>query len=204
MMKKIKRTAFTVFSLLMTFQSLHALTATNKDPQSTVQTVTVSANKEKIDALIQTIQQRLQACHKLAIWKWNTTNPIINPQEEAAYIKKMAELMKGSGLSEAFIEKVFKAQIEASTMLQIKDFEKWVQEDAGKFPAVQDPRAFIEAIDKQILSELKEIYPSINAGAADFEALFIERVQSVLNEGEFDLDIEKVAFSPFADLEKKI
>ena len=84
------------------------------------------------------IDQRLLLAPAVARAKWNVQAPIADLVREAQVIQAAVKEGAALGLSKAWIEAVFRAQIEASKTVQRELFAQWSAQQAGKFDDAPD------------------------------------------------------------------
>nr|WP_286168759.1 gamma subclass chorismate mutase AroQ [Duganella sp. HH105] len=84
------------------------------------------------------IDQRLLLAQAVARAKWNVQAPIEDLGREAQVIQAAVKEGTALGLSKAWIETVFRAQIEASKTVQRELFAQWSAQHAGKFDDAPD------------------------------------------------------------------
>ena len=84
------------------------------------------------------IDQRLLLAQAVARAKWNVQAPIEDLPREALVIQAAVKQGTALGLPSAWIEAVFRAQIEASKTVQRELFARWKAQQAGKFADAPD------------------------------------------------------------------
>jgi chorismate mutase len=77
-----------------------------------------------VDRLLDVMQQRLLIMHEVAGWKWNTQQPIADPEREQAFLKAILAKSQSYRLDPALTRAFFQAQIEAAKQLQQDNF-RW-------------------------------------------------------------------------------
>jgi chorismate mutase-like protein len=117
-----------------------------------------------LEPLRQAIDQRLLLAHDVARAKWNAKAAIEDlPREEqviAAAVRQGAAL----GLQEAWIRRVFRAQIEASKTVQRELYLRWQAENVGRFDDAPD-------LANTIRPELDRLTTQLLRAMADNQAL---------------------------------
>lgn len=106
------------------------------------------------------IIERLEMAELIAEIKWNATQPIDNPEEEAAFMQRILTKAEPLSLDKNLVTEFFAAQIEASKMIHIEKFQAWVVEGVHKHAATSDLDILdkrMQEIDKEILLDLKNI-----------------------------------------------
>lgn len=110
------------------------------------------------------IDQRLLLAQAVARAKWNVQAPIEDLGREAQVIQAAVKEGTALGLSSAWIEAVFRAQIEASKTVQRELFAKWGAQQAGKFDDAPD-------LGKTIRPELDRLTTQLLRSMADNQAV---------------------------------
>jgi chorismate mutase-like protein len=117
-----------------------------------------------LEPLRQAIDQRLLLAQDVARAKWNAKAAIEDlPREEqviAAAVRQGAAL----GLQEAWVRRVFRAQIEASKTVQRALYLRWQAEGAGRFDDAPD-------LARTIRPELDRLTTQLLRAMADNQAL---------------------------------
>jgi len=123
-----------------------------------------------LEPLRQAIDQRLLLAQDVARAKWNVQAAIEDlPREEqviAAAVRQGAAL----GLPEAWIRRVFRAQIAASKTVQRALYARWQAEGAGRFDDAPD-------LARTIRPELDRITAQLLRSMADNQALLHDRAR---------------------------
>ena len=99
-----------------------------------------AADAEKIDHLLQLIQQRLGYMDDVARNKWNSGAAIEDLPREREIIDGLGRQAADYGLDAATARDFFRAQIEASKVIQRTRFSEWQAARQLKFAGVRDPR----------------------------------------------------------------
>jgi chorismate mutase-like protein len=111
-----------------------------------------------LEPLRSAIDQRLLLAHAVARAKWNVQAPIEDRPREAQVIQAAVKQGAALGLSEAWVEAVFRAQIEASKTVQRELYANWTAQQAGKFDDAPDLaktiRPELDRITAQLLRSL--------------------------------------------------
>lgn len=104
------------------------------------------------------IDQRLLLAQAVARAKWNVQAPVEDLQREAQVIQAAVKQGATLGLPDGWVESVFRAQIEASKIVQRELFANWTAQHAGKFDDAPDlartVRPELDRITTQILRSL--------------------------------------------------
>jgi chorismate mutase-like protein len=114
--------------------------------------------------LRQAIDQRLLLAEAVARSKWNVQAPIEDLPREALVIQAAMRQGSAMGLSAAWIESVFRAQIEASKTVQRELYATWQSQHPGRFDDAPD-------LAKTIRPELDHITTQILRSMANNQAI---------------------------------
>ncbi|RZT11136.1 chorismate mutase, putative [Duganella sp. CF402] len=117
-----------------------------------------------LEPLRQAIDQRLLLAPAVARAKWNVQAPIEDLPREAQVIAAAVQQGRALGLEDAWVEAVFKAQIEASKTIQRELYAQWRREQAGHFSDAPD-------LAKTIRPELDRITTQLLRALADNQAV---------------------------------
>ena len=104
------------------------------------------------------ITDRLILSEQLAKAHWNEKTPIDDIKKEEAFLVDVEKKAASSGLDRTEITNFFNAQLDASKMICIENFEIWVKNDLHKHKNAAESskiEAQIEKIDNQILDLIK-------------------------------------------------
>ena len=116
------------------------------------------------------IDQRLLLAQAVARAKWNVQAPIEDVAREAQVIQVAVKQGAALGLPAAWIETVFRAQIEASKTVQRELYVKWRAQQAGKFEDAPD-------LAKTVRPELDRLTAQLLRSMADNQALLNDAVR---------------------------
>lgn len=94
--------------------------------------------QRELEPLRLAIDQRLLLAQAVARAKWNLQAPIDDLPREAQVIQTAVTQGAALGLPDAWVEAVFRAQIEASKTVQRDLYAKWRTQQAGKFDDAPD------------------------------------------------------------------
>jgi chorismate mutase-like protein len=121
------------------------------------------------------IDRRLALSVDVARYKWNTGGKIEDATREAQVIDDLKAQAVALGLPADWAARFFRAQIEASKIVQRDLFIRWDKEGAGHFTEVPDLvraiRPQLDALTPQILRALKENWTRIAAGESVAEGI---------------------------------
>jgi len=120
--------------------------------------------------VLELIQQRLAIADDVARVKWNTGAPIEDPPRERAIIDAIGRQAGGYGLDAAVAQDFFRAQIEASKIVQHARFREWRATSQPKFTGVRDLktdiRPALDALTPAMLSALAAAMPALRSPGA--------------------------------------
>lgn len=118
---------------------------------------------EKIDGVLNAMQELFSTMHNVAKWKWNQKSSIGNMEKEKILLEKLSQKGIPAGLSSEMVKDVFQAQLEAMKMIQINYFENWKRDGIDQFADILDYKTElkpqIEKIYENFLVQLKEVMP---------------------------------------------
>jgi chorismate mutase len=132
-------------------------------------------NTEPVDRLLVLMQERLRLADDVAKMKWNTGAPIEDLARENAVVEQAAIDAPRYGVSPDFARNFFRAQIEASKIVQRARFTEWQANNQPKFARVADLQADIrpalDALTPKLLDALARALPVItNTGQIQLES----------------------------------
>ena len=120
---------------------------------------------DKIDRLLMLVQQRLGYMDDVARNKWNSGAAIEDLPRERTIIDGIGKQAAGYGLDAAIAEDFFRAQIEASKIIQNARFREWRASGQPKFAKVldlgKDIRPALDALTPQMMSALAAALPAL-------------------------------------------
>ncbi|WP_373921792.1 gamma subclass chorismate mutase AroQ [Undibacterium cyanobacteriorum] len=97
--------------------------------------------------------------------KWNQGLPIEDLQREQQVVANLGQQAAALGISPAWAEAFFRAQIEAAKQLQSAYFEQWQRQGITKFENVvsleQVTRPKLDQLTGQLLQELARTWPGL-------------------------------------------
>lgn len=125
-----------------------------------------------LEPLRQAIDQRLLLAPAVARAKWNVQAPIEDLPREAQVIAAAVRQGRALGLPDAWVEAVFKAQIEASKTIQRELYAQWQAQHAGHFDDAPD-------LANTIRPELDRITAQLLRGMADNQAALNSKAQTM-------------------------
>ncbi len=119
-----------------------------------------------IESLRALIDERLLLAPDVARFKWNHHIPIEDLPREAQVIAALGQRAGDLGLPQAWAERFFRAQIEASKVAQGELFQGWDALRHGPFPDAPDlatvTRPKLDLLTEQLLHVLAENWPVLN------------------------------------------
>lgn len=141
--------------------------------QESLQNTTLS---ETISALI---EKRLSLAKELSTYKWNAKEPIDQIQEEEAFLEQMENKALPKSSDAKLIKGFFAAQIEASKMVNMEQFEEWVKAGVDKHayaPEKSNLEKQIEMIDQALLNVLIENQKAIEQSKGDLKDFLAKKL----------------------------
>jgi chorismate mutase len=157
-----------------------------------------AADVEKIDRLLTLIGQRLGYMSGVAHSKWYSGAPIEDLPREREIIDAIGAQAAGYGLDAALAQEFFRAQIEASKIVQTARFREWKASSPPPATGIpdlrRDIRPALDALTPALLSALAASRPALSApGAA---GLLETRIGSVLTGTAADAAAREQAVRP--------
>ncbi|WMW80776.1 gamma subclass chorismate mutase AroQ [Undibacterium cyanobacteriorum] len=123
------------------------------------------ADAISFDPLRDLMVQRLNLMEDVAKHKWNQGLPIEDLQREQQVVANLGQQAAALGISPAWAEAFFRAQIEAAKQLQSAYFEQWQRQGITKFENVvsleQVTRPKLDQLTGQLLQELARTWPGL-------------------------------------------
>lgn len=124
-----------------------------------------TVDSDKIDHLLMLVHQRLGYMDDVARNKWNSGAAIEDLPRERAIIESIGKQAAGYGLDAAVAEDFFRAQIEASKIIQNARFREWRASGQPKFAKVldlgKDIRPALDALTPAMMSALAAAMPAL-------------------------------------------
>jgi chorismate mutase-like protein len=112
------------------------------------------------------IDARLMLASDVAEFKWNHHLPIEDAAREAQIISGLGQRANQLGVPQAWAERFFRAQIEASKTAQQELFQRWDVVKRGQFPDAPDlatvTRPRLDRLTELLLHELAETWPVLS------------------------------------------
>jgi chorismate mutase len=115
-----------------------------------------------LDRLLRLMEERLTLMHEVARWKWNTGQPITDPQRERESLQSVVERGRGEGLDPDLVRSFFAAQMEAARLVQQADFERWKANEQQPFAGAKSLavlRRRIDQLNGELIDALAEFRP---------------------------------------------
>ena len=126
-----------------------------------------AADVEKIDRVLHLIQERLGYMDDVARNKWNSGAPIEDLPREREIIAVIGQRAAGYGLDAKIAQDFFRAQIEASKVIQNARFREWRAQSQPPFrhlPDLRDEiRPALDALTPAMMSALAAALPALRA-----------------------------------------
>lgn len=158
----------------------------------------LAADVGKIDCVLSLIQQRLGYMDDVARNKWNSKAPIEDLPREREIIDAIGRTAPAYGLDPQIAKDFFRAQIDASKIVQNARFAEWRARNQPRFtdiPNLQDRiRPALDALTPALMLALADAVPIMESIAPEW---LDERAQSVIT-GSSMIDAARVeAVAPF-------
>ena len=129
-----------------------------------------AADVEKLDRLLTLIQQRLGYMNDVARNKWNSGAPIEDLPREREIIDTLGRQAADYRLDATIARNFFRAQIEASKIIQHARFAEWRTRNQPPFADIPDLRDHIrpalDALTPQLMQALAAAIPVLRTGSA--------------------------------------
>ena len=122
---------------------------------------------QKLDRLLELIGQRLGYMDDVARNKWNSGAPIEDIPREQEIIQSLGKQAAGYGLDAAIARDFFRAQIEASKIIQRARFAEWKAQNQAPFrnpPDLRDKiRPALDALTPELMRALVDALPALKS-----------------------------------------
>ncbi|MEO7726304.1 MAG: gamma subclass chorismate mutase AroQ [Burkholderiales bacterium] len=146
-----------------------------------------TSDVEKIDRVLTLIQQRLAIADDVARNKWNSGAAIEDLPREREIIEGLSRQAAGYGLTADLAGDFFRAQIEASKIIQHARFRGWRAAGQPKFSQVRDLgkdiRPALDALTPQMMRALADAAPALQA--PESQRLIAQRANAIVaNHGD--------------------
>jgi chorismate mutase len=129
-----------------------------------------SPDTQRLDRLLQLIGQRLSYMDDVARNKWNSGAPIEDLPREREIIDSLGKQAAGYGLDAAIAREFFRAQIEASKIIQRTRFAEWRAQNQPPFKNIPDLRDKIrpalDALTPELMNALAAALPELRKTGA--------------------------------------
>lgn len=128
-----------------------------KDAEAEVKAYRRKDSTDSADRLVQLMQKRLAVMNDVAGWKWNHRVEILDPVREKDSLDKLNARAKELGIDPKASERFFKAQFEASRLLQEDAIAGWQKNNVLapiKGDLAKDLRPRIDQINDEIVQSL--------------------------------------------------
>lgn len=127
-----------IVTLLWSITSLSMLPVAAANSEETVPLLEQCSETATLETVLSLMSQRLSLAEDVARYKWNQKTNIEDSAREQLIITKLVEQASKQGLPAAWAERFFRAQIEASKMIQQQLFVDWQHSHPAAFAAVPD------------------------------------------------------------------
>ena len=158
----------------------------------------VARHQQKVDRLLQLMQQRLSVQHDVARWKWNQKSPIDVPQREQELLAQLRQQATAYGLEPSAVSAFFRWQIDAGKLMQKADFQNWHREGIQSFDNVPDLnltlRPLLDKLSPELLSALAALEPVRDC--LTVKQLIQSRAQIILRGDGIDQTVRRVVLAP--------
>ena len=136
----------------------------------------------QLDRLLELIARRLSYMNDVARNKWNSGAPIEDLPREREIIDGLAREAPQYGVDPALARDFFRAQIEASKIIQRTRFAEWKAQGQAPFKSLPDLRESIrpalDALTPELMRALAAALPALKS--PDAAALIRSRAQAVI------------------------
>lgn len=123
------------------------------------------ASAPAIERLLRLVQARLDVAPAVARNKWNSRAPIEDVAREAQVITAVVAQAAGFGVAEPLAASFFRAQIEASKVVQRSLHAEWAARRQGRFSTVadleRDIRPVLDRLTPELLGALAAAVPAL-------------------------------------------
>jgi chorismate mutase len=129
-----------------------------------------SPDTQKLDRLLHLIGQRLSYMDDVARNKWNSGAPIEDLPREREIIDSLGKQAAGYGLDAGITREFFRAQIDASKIIQRTRFAEWHAQNQPPFknpPDLRDKiRPALDALTPELMKALAAALPELQTADA--------------------------------------
>jgi chorismate mutase len=135
-----------------------------------------------IDHLLQLMERRLALMDQVARSKWDSDQPIADPQREREMLEKVVERGRGKGLDPDLVRRFFAAQIEAARIIQQADFEHWLavkHKPFGNTTSLGELRQQIDSSNDELIEALAAIAERVST--APMQESLRQRAEAILS-----------------------
>lgn len=142
----------------------------------------VSLHDARVDALLTLMRERLAVSVDVARSKWNSGAPIEDVQRERDIIAALSRQAGDAGLPVPWAEQFFRAQIEASKIVQRALHDRWRRQGQGKFDVApdlaRDIRPRLDALTPRLLAAIGGAWSALCDPAFRVAALQATQVEA--------------------------
>ena len=186
------------WGLCLTNQPSFAQSKQSVIPLANAQHVALVNQQQKVDKLLQLIQQRLLVAHDVARWKWNHKRPIEDRQREQELIDQLRKQAIDYNLQPDAVSTFFAAQIAAGKLIQTTDFQNWQRQGVKSFTSVPDLnqklRPFLDKLNTEFLTVLTDINPVLSC--SQVQKLIESRAQIIIRGDGINPTVRRTAIAP--------
>ena len=162
---------------------------------------TTARYEPQIDKLLQLMRQRLLIQNDVARGKWNQDGSIEAPGREQDLLAQIRSTAPSYGLDPDTAAIFFQWQIFAGKLVQIDDFQTWLQQGVKSFNNVPDLnqvlRPSLDELSPQLLDALKQLTPVLECSKV--QQLIQLRAQTILRGEGIDKVVRHVVIAPLIE-----
>jgi chorismate mutase len=165
----------------------------------------ITPDSAQLDRLLNLIGQRLAYMDDVARNKWNSGAPIEDLPREQEIIDTLGQQAAGYGVDAGIARDFFRAQIEASKIIQRTRFAQWRVQKQPPFknpPDLRDTiRPALDALTPQLMRSLADALPALQRGGA--AAAVQARAARIIAVSAADIPARDEAIAPLMRLAKQ-
>ena len=169
------------YGLVLLALSFPFLGYTSLNPLASLPSVKVAEAAQKDSMLNSLLIERLELSKDLALCTWNEKLAIDDITKEKIFMEEILSQSTSSGIDPSLAANFFHAQMEASKVIIIENFENWVKTDVHKheyIPDLQALNAKIKEVDGKILQALKDQALEIQTNKSAMKSSIAKELQS--------------------------
>ncbi|GEM_PF-420391 len=191
-----------IFGLLLTSLPSSGQSLKNSTQRYLESNESVARYEPQIDKLLQLMRQRLLIQNDVARGKWNQDGSIEAPGREQDLLAQIRSTAPSYGLDADTAAIFFQWQIFAGKLVQIDDFQTWLQQGVQSFNNVPDLnqvlRPSLDELSPQLLDALKQLTPVLKCSKV--QQLIQLRATDILRGEGIDKVVRHVALAPLIEL----